>query len=219
MAILRNLTNPAPPSLPLAPEQYERRYQDQYSNVFRLYFNQLSNALQALFGPNGGQFIDCPNGLFFDTVDQTFALANTAYPVVFNQTYLNNAVALVPGSTSRIGVSIPGVYNFQFTAQLLSSNSSSKTVYVWISRNNVDIGFSTRAVTLAANNEYAELSWAFSIDLDRDEYVELRVSATDTNIELHADPATAPHPGIPSSVLSVNFIAPLPVPRPTPPSP
>jgi hypothetical protein len=214
---MTRLLSPAPPNLPLADNDYTRHYQDQLNNVLRLYFTQLRNVTEQLVGPNGGQFIDCPNGLFFDTVDQTFALANTAYPVVFNQTYLNNAVALVPGSTSRIGVSIPGVYNFQFTAQLLSSNSSSKTVYVWISRNNVDIGFSTRAVTLAANNEYAELSWAFSIDLDRDEYVELRVSATDTNIELHADPATAPHPGIPSSVLSVSYVSPLPVPRPTPP--
>jgi hypothetical protein len=214
---MTRLLSPAPPNLPLADNDYTRYYQDQLNNVLRLYFTQLRNVTEQLVGPNGGQFIDCPNGLFFDTVDQTFALANTAYPVVFNQTYLNNAVALVPGSTSRIGVSIPGVYNFQFTVQLLSSNSSSKTVYVWISRNNVDIGFSTRAVTLAANNEYAELSWAFSIDLDRDEYVELRVSATDTNIELHADPATAPHPGIPSSVLSVSYVSPLPVPRPTPP--
>lgn len=214
---MTRLLSPAPPNLPLADNDYTRYYQDQLNNVLRLYFTQLRNVTEQLVGPNGGQYIDCPNGLFFDTVDQTFALANTAYPVVFNQTYLNNAVALVPGSTSRIGVSIPGVYNFQFTAQLLSSNSSSKTVYVWISRNNVDIGFSTRAVTLAANNEYAELSWAFSIDLDRDEYVELRVSATDTNIELHADPATAPHPGIPSSVLSVSYVSPLPVPRPTPP--
>jgi hypothetical protein len=214
---MTRLLSPAPPNLPLADNDYTRHYQDQLNNVLRLYFTQLRNVTEQLVGPNGGQFIDCPNGLFFDTVDQTFALANTAYPVVFNQTYLNNAVALVPGSTSRIGVSIPGVYNFQFTAQLLSSNSSSKTVYVWISRNNVDIGFSTRAVTLAANNEYAELSWAFSIDLDRDEYVEFRVSATDTNIELHADPATAPHPGIPSSVLSVSYVSPLPVPRPTPP--
>lgn len=214
---MTRLLSPAPPNLPLADNDYTRYYQDQLNNVLRLYFTQLRNVTEQLVGPNGGQFIDCPNGLFFNTVDQTFALANTAYPVVFNQTYLNNAVALVPGSTSRIGVSIPGVYNFQFTAQLLSSNSSSKTVYVWISRNNVDIGFSTRAVTLAANNEYAELSWAFSIDLDRDEYVELRVSATDTNIELHADPATAPHPGIPSSVLSVSYVSPLPVPRPTPP--
>jgi len=35
--------NATPPNLPLAPTEYERRYQDQLNNVFRLYFNQLSN--------------------------------------------------------------------------------------------------------------------------------------------------------------------------------
>ena len=33
----------AAPNLPLAPEQWDRRFQDQYSNVLRLYFNQLDN--------------------------------------------------------------------------------------------------------------------------------------------------------------------------------
>ncbi len=214
---IRSLQRIAAPNLPLAQAEYGRQYQDQLNNVLRLYFNLLDSSVNNVIGINGGQFIDCPYGLFFNTVDQTFPLANTAYPVVFNQSYLSNAVALVSGSTSRVGVTVAGIYNFQFTAQLLSTNASAKTVYIWISRDNVDIGFSTRAVTLAANNEYAELSWAFNIDLDEGEYVELRVSSTDTNIEFHADPAAAPHPGIPASVLSVNFIAPLPVPRPTPP--
>jgi hypothetical protein len=35
--------NVTPPNLPLAPEQYERRYQDQLNNVLRLFFNRLSN--------------------------------------------------------------------------------------------------------------------------------------------------------------------------------
>ncbi len=35
--------NVTPPSLPLAPEEYERRYQDQLNNILRLFFNQLSN--------------------------------------------------------------------------------------------------------------------------------------------------------------------------------
>jgi hypothetical protein len=35
--------NIAPPSLPLAPEQYQRYYQDQLNSVLRLFFNQLSN--------------------------------------------------------------------------------------------------------------------------------------------------------------------------------
>ena len=35
--------NATPPNLPLAPDEYERRYQDQLNNVLRLYFNQISN--------------------------------------------------------------------------------------------------------------------------------------------------------------------------------
>jgi hypothetical protein len=35
--------NATPPSLPLAPREYDARYFSQLSNVLRLYFNQLSN--------------------------------------------------------------------------------------------------------------------------------------------------------------------------------
>ena len=42
------LANPASPSLPLGTEQYERRFQDQYSNVLRLYFNELTSILGVL---------------------------------------------------------------------------------------------------------------------------------------------------------------------------
>lgn len=217
MALLQNLLSPAPPSIPLAPEQYERRYQDQYSNVFRLYFNQLSNALQALFGPNGGRFIDCPNGLFFDTVDQPILLANTAYPVVYNQTYLSNAVSL--STTSRIEIGTSGIYNFQYSGQLESTNNSAKNVFLWIRRNGVDIGYSSRAYSISGSGAYAPIAYTFNIDMQEGEYLELMISASDTTVRLAAETASAPHPGIPSSVMTVNFIAPIPVPRPSPPSP
>jgi hypothetical protein len=35
--------NIAPPSLPLAPEQYQRYYQDQLNSILRLFFNQMTN--------------------------------------------------------------------------------------------------------------------------------------------------------------------------------
>ena len=35
--------NATPPNLTMAPEHYERRYQDQLNNVLRLFFNQLSS--------------------------------------------------------------------------------------------------------------------------------------------------------------------------------
>ena len=211
------LDPPAAPNLPLAPALYERVYHEANNNVLRLYFNRLDTVLRALFGSDGGQYIDRPNGLFFNTADQTFAATNTAYPVVFNNTYLNNAVALQAGSTSKIEVSISGIYNFQYSGQLLSTNSSAKNVYIWIKRNNVTIGYSTHAYTLSSNNEYTEISWNFNIDLAAGEYLELEIAATDTAVRLDAEAATSPHPGIPSSVLAVNFVAPLPDPRPTPP--
>ncbi|NBS69132.1 hypothetical protein EBT31_09490 [bacterium] len=38
----------AAPNLPIAPEQWDRRFQDQYSNVLRLYFNRLDNFIARL---------------------------------------------------------------------------------------------------------------------------------------------------------------------------
>ncbi len=35
--------NTAPPNLPLAPQEYDRRYQDQLNNVLRLFFTQVTN--------------------------------------------------------------------------------------------------------------------------------------------------------------------------------
>ena len=214
MSLLRQ---PAPPSLPAAGANYERAYHDQFNNVLRLYFNQLNNNVAALLGDNGGQYVACPNGLFFNTIDQTFAAANTAYPVVFNATYLNNAVRLQAGSTSKVEVSIGGIYNFQYSGQVKTSSSADKNLYLWIARNGTNIGYSTHAWTFHDNNHYAEISWNFNIDLDIGEYIELQIASDSTDIRLDAEAATAPHPGIPSGVLAVNFIAPLPDPRPTPP--
>ena len=38
----------APPALPQAPEEYQRQYQDQLNNVFRLYFIRLQNIVGQL---------------------------------------------------------------------------------------------------------------------------------------------------------------------------
>jgi hypothetical protein len=205
------------PALPLGPTEYSRQYQDQLNSILRLYFNNIDNALGAIIGVNGGKFVEVPNGLFFNTADQTFAAPDTAYPVVYNATYLNNAVALQAGSSSKIEVTVSGIYNFQYSGQLLSTNSSSKNVYLWIKRNNINIGYSTHAYTLSANDEYTEISWNFNIDLAAGEYLELEIATTDTAVRLDAEVATSPHPGIPSSVMSVNYVGPMPITRPTPP--
>ena len=143
----RYLIPPKAPLLPLAPVQYDQRFMTDLTNALRLYFNQLDNTNTTLLGENGAQYLEKPYGLFFSTVDQTAALANTAYAVTYPTTYLSNTISIT--SSSRISVTQPGVYSFTVTAQVISSNSSSKTLYMWIKRGGTNIGYSTRAITLS----------------------------------------------------------------------
>jgi hypothetical protein len=206
-----------PPALPFAVPAYTPTYIDQLLKVLRLYFNRVSEVLNAITGVNGGQYIDCPNGLFFSTTDQPIAVINTAQSIKLPIEYLNNAVRVNSGTDSRIYVDVGGVYNFQFSGQLLSGSASAKQVYIWISRNGTDIGYSTHQYTVSGSGNHLNISWNFDIDLDQGEYIEMRWAADDTNMKLEAAVATALHPGMPSAVMAVNFIAPLPSPRPTPP--
>jgi hypothetical protein len=203
-----------PPALPYAVPAYTTTYIDQLLKVLRLYFSRVSDVLNAITGVNGGQYIDCPAGLFFSTTDQPIVATNTAQPIDLPIEYLNNAVRVNSGTDSRIYVDIGGVYNFQFSGQLLSGSASAKQVYIWISRNGTDIGYSTHQYTVSGSNTHLNISWNFDIDLDAGEYIEMQWASNDIDMKLEAAAATAPHPGMPSAVMAVNFIAPLPNPRP-----
>ena len=212
---MKRLTAAKAPFLPLATAQYNKPQQDQFANALRLYFNQLDTAVGSVVGRYGGQYIDKPNGLFFSTTDQTGAL--TAQAIEFEITYLNNGVNVNAGTESRIYVDVPGVYNFQFSGQVHSTSASTKQVYVWIVRDGNDIGYSTHQYTLSGSGEHMEISWNFNIDMKAGQYLEFEWAISATSVVLETTAATSPHPGIPSAVVAVSYMAPLPDTLPTPP--
>lgn len=212
---MTQLRFPQAPRLPDPPVGPESGYFNGLLNALRLFFNQLHGAFSAILGPNGGRYIDCPNGLFYHTGSQTLAAANTGYPVQFNQTYLSNAIRVVGGT--QITADIGGVYNFQYSGCVESTNSSSKNVYLWIARNGTPIRFSTNGYTLVGAGTLGVIARQFNIDLQVGDYIELYWAATDVNVTLTTKSAATPHTGIPASVCAVNFIAPLPTVLPTPP--
>lgn len=213
----QSLETPIVPTMPVPGTRYEQSTSIQHNGLLRTFMLKLSSTLRSILGPNGGQYIDRPNGLFFNTADQTLAAINTATPVEFPTTYLSNAVKVNAGTESRIYVSVSGVYNFQFSGQLKSGSSSSKQVYLWIVRNGTDIGYSTHQYTLAGSDNHLNIAWNFNIDMQDGDYLELEWAADDTNVTLEAAAATSPHPGIPSAVMAVSYVAPLPDVIPTPP--
>ena len=206
-----------PPALPIPKESPLKQYLDDLNNILRLFFNLLANAVNSVFGELGGRFLDVPNALYFSTVDQSIAVADTAQPVTFNQTYLQSGFVLNGGTNSEITAVYDGVYNFQFIGQISSSSGSNKNVFLWISRNGTDLGYTARAFSLAGSGDIKEIVWNFNLDLAAGEYVEMQLAADSTNVTLEAVAPATPHPGITSAVVTINFISALPETRPTPP--
>jgi hypothetical protein len=206
-----------PPALPIPKESPLKQYLDDLNNILRLFFNLVANAVNNVFGEFGGRFLDVPNALYFSTVDQALVASNTAQPVTFNQTYLQSGFVLNGGTNSEITAVYGGVYSFQLTLTLTSTSGSSKDAYVWIARNGTDLGYTTRPYNISGSGRMLDIQWAFDIDVAAGEYLEFYWSGTSTSLELGASAAVTPHPGIPSAVITVNFISALPEVRPTPP--
>ena len=206
-----------PPALPIPKAGPLKQYLDDLNNILRLFFNLLSNAVNNVFGELGGRFIDVPNALYFSTVDQPIAVVNTAQVITFNQTYLQSGFSINGASNSQITATYSGVYNFQFTTQIVSNSASSKTVYLWISRNGTDLGYTAKDVILSGSADVNEATWNFNLDLAAGEYVEMKWSSDDIDASLNSEAPASPHPGVASAVVTINFISALPEVRPTPP--
>ena len=205
------------PALPIPRPGPLKHYLDDLNNILRLFFNLLANAVNNVFGELGGRFIDVPNALYFSTVDQPIAAVDTAQVVTFNQTYLESGFSINGASNSQITATYSGVYNFQFTTQIVSNSASSKTVYLWISRNGTDLGYTAKDVILSGSADVNEATWNFNLDLAAGEYVEMKWSSDDIDASLNSEAPASPHPGVASAVVTINFISALPEVRPTPP--
>lgn len=72
----------AAPSLPLAPREWNAQYQDQYSNVLRLYFNRLDSFISKLAAITytDGTLLQFPNGAFYQdgTTTLTASMSNVS---------------------------------------------------------------------------------------------------------------------------------------------
>ena len=194
-----------PPALPLAPEEYDRPYQDQSNNVLRLFFNRLVGMIREVISTDdGGKFLYFPRGLFYSTTDQTAAATGTGYPVEFENTYLGNGVSIV--DDTEITVSADGVYNFQVTLQTDHIGGSDATITTWINKNGTDLPYGGQQQTVKGNSIHA-VFWNFLIDLTAGQYIEMYWATNDTNLSLDTQTATSPHPGIPSAVVAVSFVS------------
>jgi hypothetical protein len=164
---------------------------------------ELQKQVQALqVAPPMRQFERSRYGSFYDTTTQLAGAINTATEITFNSTDLSRGVYL--GSpTSRVYVDTIGIYNFQTSIQLDKTTGGTAEFFLWFRLNGVDVPDSASQIRIQGNNSEIFSSLNYFFDLNAGDYVELIFSVTDLSVELLAVPAAAPHPGIPSIILTV----------------
>ena len=164
----------------------------------------IQSQLQALaLSPPPKEFISPRYGSFYDTTDQTAAVINTAYAMTFNTTDLSFGVT-VGTPTSRIYVDRPNIYNIQFSSQFINTGGGAHRAWIWLRKNGTNVPDSATVLRFQGNNTEDVAAWNFLLQMNAGDYFELMWEVDNTGVSLHADPATAVHPAIPSIILTVT---------------
>jgi len=209
------------PNLPNAPlAGYNAGYFDQYSNVLRLYFNQIDNFGASLLNGSGGGSVTFPYGAFSSGVTQS-AASNTATALTFNTTDFTNGFSIV--SSSRITPDYPGLYNIQFSVQLQNLSNAPQDVYIWLKQYTAatatlaDITGSTGKVGMPARKNPGDpfhdiKGWNYFVSMAAGDYIQIYWSTTDgTNVTIPYYPASASptKPSTQSVVATMSFVSAL----------
>jgi hypothetical protein len=166
--------------------------------------DKLNKAVEGLqMNPPPREFKRSRYGSFYDTTTQTATVINTAKAITFNTTDLSNGVYLGT-PTSRVYVDTEGIYNFDTSFQLDKTSGGTAEFYFWFRLNGVDVPDSASQIRVQGNNAEIFSSLNYFFDLKANDYVELMFSVTSLSVEVAAFAASAPHPGIPSIILTVN---------------
>ena len=189
---------------PLSPEE-NQFWVDEGKN---LYIRSFENG-QFVWTLLSGSTLACW-GSFWDTGNKGITSITAPYGITFgNSDPLNNGVSLTGGS--RIVFSQTGVYNLQFSAQLMNTNNTNEQeATFWFRKNGADIpdsaGIGTISKQRGVDPGYSIIAYNLILPLVKDDFIEMYWHASSTDVTLHAYPAGASpvHPVAPSIIFTAH---------------
>jgi hypothetical protein len=215
MTDINKLLNPVAPALPVGPTDYNRQYQDQLNNVLRLYFRQIDGVFSSFLNETGGRFVSLPCGSYFSNIAQT-ATANTATVLTLNNVDANATIATAL-SNGSIQVTYPGIYNYQFSAQLVNIDTKDWNVDIWVRVDGTNSLDSAGEITVPSKhgqgNGAVIAAWNFLVAAQANSVIDLVWVTPSTDVVLAYEPSiSSPYarPAIPSVISTVTFVSRLP---------
>lgn len=188
-----------PPNLPIAPREYEQRYQEQLNNVQRLFYTGISNAVNLPY----------PYGSYFT------APANITNPVANAMNLVSFATAAETYNTaigpikSRIYVAETAVYNIQFSAQLDKTGGGASAAYFWLRKNGKNVADTAGKLVVNGPNSETMAAWNYVISLQAGDYVELAWASSDTALFIAYEAANTVRPAVPAVIFTIVWASSL----------
>lgn len=140
----------------------------------------------------------------YTTSTHSAASANTAYAITWENTAYSEDIAVDDTVTSRINFARTGTYQIDFSAELVSTNSSAKSIYIWPRINGTDIPYSTIVTTVTNNGDKTVVSRSGVFEITAGDYLEAMFAVTDTALTIDGSAATAFAPAAPSATIAVT---------------
>lgn len=154
-----------------------------------------------------------PFGCFTNNTDQTAPSVGSTAVVEFDTTESASGVYLA--NTSRIYVRNYGIYNVQFSIQLVNNSNDAQYADVWFRLSGTDVPRSASRFDIPARKSVGNPSHIIGtvntfIEMQAGQYVEIAGTTSSTDIGLESYPADVviPRPAIPAAIVTVNYIAP-----------
>lgn len=206
-----------PPFLPVAPQGYETRFHNQHSDVLRLYFNQLDNALASVLGTDGGQYLQSPHAMLMSDQDQANAGITVANQLSFNQPVIQQGIEV--RNTDEIWFAQSGQYLVTFTLQVSNRGNAAQEFEVWAGYNGTNYPLSNTRFDIPARKSSTiwshivpAITGIFTVANPATEYLTIKwwAGSTDVFLEHYAAGTSPTRPAIPSVIMTVNLISRLP---------
>ncbi len=155
-----------------------------------------------------------PYGSFSNNTDQTAPSVGSTAVVVYDTTEESNGVFL--SNSSRLNVRNAGIYNVQFSLQLVNKDNAPQYADIWFRVNGTDVPRSASRFDIPARKSASDWGHVIGtvnifLDMNANDYVEIAgtTSSTLIGLEHYAADTGIPRPAIPASIVTVNYIAPL----------
>ena len=221
---MARLQPPKAPALPLAAAEYTPQFKNRYSNILRLYFNQVDAVTSALLGVDGGQYVQNPHISAYNTADQVALGDNTPTLIVLDTLESISGFTLDPSGYAQANQD--GVYKIDYSLQFSNTDNVIHDVYVWLQVNGAFVPGSSSRFTLQARKSAGVYSFivaysSLTFEILKDDEIRLWWAPEKAynpvgpvpGVYMQALPAqTLPYvrPANPSAIGSINFISRLP---------